>query len=190
MPELTQLIQQRQSTPLLTTPAPSQEQWAQVIAAACTAPDHGKLRPWQFRLIEEQHLDALGTIFVEAKHKSTKEPLTEQQLTRTQDLPKRAPAILAVVAEVIENHKIPVIEQISACAAATQNIQLALLDLGFSCIWRTGEFAFSTTVKSSLGFEAKDEIIGFLYVGTAQKQPPARDPQDIATCFRTWSPQT
>lgn len=191
MPELTQSIQKRQSVPMLASPAPSQEQWAQIIAAGCSAPDHGRLKPWQFRLIEGDALSALGDLFVKAQQLANEQDgveLSEQQMTRTRELPLRAPALLAVVAQITENHKIPVIEQITATAAATQNIQLALMDLGFGCMWRTGHFAFNDTVKHGLGFEAKDEIIGFLYVGTTQKQPPARELQEISTCFHAWTP--
>lgn len=192
MPELIQLIQQRHSTPLLTSPAPSAEHWNQVITAACCAPDHGRLKPWQFRLIEGDGLLALGDLFVNAQQDRCLKAgieLTEQQQTRTRELPQRAPALLVVVAQVTENHKIPVIEQITACAAATQNIQLALMDLGFGCIWRTGEFAFDDTVKQGLGFAPKDEIISFLYVGTPQKQPPTREPQELSSCFEAWPTQ-
>ena len=65
---------------------------------------------------------------------------------------------------------------------------IAIVDLsllGFGSMWRTGEFASHDEVKTGLGFAAKDEIVGFLYVGTPQKQPPARIPQAIDTCFKT-----
>jgi len=191
MAELIQHIQQRQSTPIVTDPAPSLHQWHQVIQTACTAPDHGKLRPWHFRLIEgETSLKHLGDVFAKAQthaYSLKGETPTEQQLQRSRELPLRAPSILVVVAQIIPDHKIPVIEQIAATAAATQNAQLALTDLGFGCIWRTGEFAFSDAVKAALGFQAQDAIIGFLYVGTPSKQPPARTPQPIASCFKAWS---
>lgn len=189
MDNLIEQIKARQSIPLLQSPSPSSDQWREILAAACTAPDHGRLRPWQFRLIEGDDLKALGQLFLKSQKKSAAAQgieLTEQQLSRTQDLPLRAPAILVVVAQIQQDHKIPVIEQIAATAAATQNAQLALSALGFGCMWRTGDFASDTTVKQGLGFEEKDEIIGFLYVGTPQKQPPARAPQDLKSCFQQW----
>ncbi len=180
-------IQQRHSTPLVEQPAPNATEWAQVIQTATTAPDHGRLRPWQFRLIEGDGLSKLGDLFVDAQKRiyaSQNKIMTKQQIERTRCLPSRAPAILVVVAQIQDNHTIPVIEQIAATAAAAQNAQLALMELGYGCMWRTGDFAFYDDVKTGLGFTPKDEIIGFLYVGTPQKQPPVRTPQDIQTCFK------
>ena len=188
MTQLMEQIQQRHSTALLEAPAPTSEEWSDIIQTAITAPDHGRLKPWQFRLIQGEGLKSLGELFSQAQQKSAaqnQQELTEQQLERTRSLPSRAPAILVVVAKIQENHKIPVIEQITASAAAAQNTQLALMSLGYGCMWRTGDFAFDNNVKHGLGFEAKDEIIGFLYVGTPTKQPQQRTPQDITTCFET-----
>ncbi len=189
MPEMIELIQSRVSTPLLAAPAPTIEEWHHIISTGCSAPDHGKLKPWQYRLIEGPALKSFGEVLVQAQTKTLaddgKAP-TEQQIDRTKSLPLRAPAILAVVAQLQEDHKIPVIEQISACAAATQNIQLALHSLGYGCIWRTGDFAYMDEVKKALGFLAKDEIIGFLYVGTPEKKPAARTLQSIESCFSQW----
>ena len=189
MADLIELIQSRQSTPLLKAPSPSEQEWQRVIETACCAPDHGRLRPWQFRLIEGDNLKKLGEVFITAQTKALADEgqlPTEQQINRTKGLPLRAPAILAVVATLQEEHKIPVIEQISAVAAATQNIQLALHSLGYGCIWRTGDFAFYDDVKKSLGFEASDEIIGFLYVGTPEKAPATRTLQPLESCFQHW----
>jgi len=187
MTSLIEKIQQRQSTPLLAAPAPSQAEWAQIIQTATTAPDHGRLQPWQFRLIEGEGLNKLGDLFVEVQKQqcaSKGAELTQQQSERTRGLPSRAPAILLVVAKIQENHKIPVVEQISATAAAAQNAQLALMELGYGCMWRTGDFAFYDGIKTGLGFASHDEIIGFLYVGTPQKKCPARIPQENQTCFK------
>lgn len=186
-----EFIKSRQSTPMLTTPGPSPKEWEQVIAAATTAPDHGRLQPWQFRLITGEGLKQLGDIMAHAQEQRSHHngnPVTEQQLTRTRELPLRAPAILVTVAQILENHKIPVVEQVAAVACATQNAQLALHDLGYGCMWRTGEFAACDSVKDALGFEPKDEILAFLYVGTQQKAPPERTPQALNDCFQHWPP--
>lgn len=187
MTSLIESLQQRQSIALVSAPAPSPQEWDQVIQAATAAPDHGRLRPWQFRLIDGDGLNALGQLFLKAyKNNAATHNITlsQEQLERTKGLPHRAPAILLVVAQVQTQHKIPIVEQVNATAAAAQNIQLALMDLGYGCMWRTGDFAFYDEVKTGLGFASHDEIVGFLYVGTPQKQPAPRQPQDIKSCFQ------
>jgi nitroreductase len=54
-----------------------------------------------------------------------------------------------------------------AAGSATQNILLALHALGFAAAWKTGEAAYDTEVKKSLGLAADDHIIGFVYAGGA-----------------------
>ena len=182
------LIQNRQSIPLLTTPIPTAAEWAHVLAAAATAPDHGRLKPWRFFLVEGEARNQLGSVFLEVAetNAASNTSLTDQQRERTRNLPLRAPCILTVATKILHNHKIPVTEQISATAAATQNIQLALASLGYGCMWRTGDFAYQPKVKQAFGLEDTDEIIGFLYVGTPEKMPPPRTPQDLTSCFSHW----
>jgi len=80
-----------------------------------------------------------------------------------------------------KGHRIPECEQIAAAAAATQNIMLAAHALGYGAMWKTGEPAYDASVKTALGLNADDEIMGFLYLGTnaggsaPHPRPAARD---------------
>ena len=79
------------------------------------------------------------------------------------------------------------IEQILAAGAAAQNVMLAALALGFNSMWKTGAPAYDAFVKTSLGLEAEDQIIGFLYIGTrAGGSSPIPRPQviDFVTTWR------
>ena len=93
--------------------------------------------------------------------------------------PLRAPMVLVAVAEVVEGHRVPVLEQIVATGAAVQNIMVAAHALGVGAMWRTGSLASSRIVKEGLGFADKDEIVGFIYLGTpcgSIKMVPADTP--------------
>ena len=80
-----------------------------------------------------------------------------------------------------KGHRIPECEQIAAAAAATQNIMLAAHALGYGAMWKTGEPAYDPRIKTALGLNADDEIMGFLYLGTntgsgsPAPRPAARD---------------
>jgi len=58
---------------------------------------------------------------------------------------------------------------------------LAAHALGYGAMWKTGEPAYDPSVKTALGLNADDEIMGFLYLGTnvgassTQPRPAARD---------------
>jgi nitroreductase len=86
----------------------------------------------------------------------------------------RAPLIVVVAARCQAGVKIPVLEQVLACAAAAHAIMLAALALGFSSMWKTGAAAYDAVVKEGLGLEAGDSIVGFMYLGTesAPQGPP------------------
>ena len=93
--------------------------------------------------------------------------------------------MIVAVAEIQEHPKVPPVEQITGTAAAIQNMSVAIYALGYSSIWRTGKAAFNEGVKKSLGFSAKDEIVGFLYVGTptVQREVPENKVEDY---FKEW----
>ena len=82
--------------------------------------------------------------------------------------------------------KIPVIEQILAAGAAAQNIMLAAQSLGFNSMWKTGGPAYDEQVKTALGLEAKDAIVGFMYLGTDASKPDAAPRPAYRDLVRLW----
>jgi nitroreductase len=151
----------RTASPRLTDPAPAGEQLEKILKAGLRAPDHGMLRPWRFLLVEGDDRQKLGQLFVDVM-----QPADEEKRTKLLSAPLRAPLVIICVATVRDNPKIPAVEQIGSMAAAIQNMSVAIHALGFGSIWRTGPPSQSNAVKRALGFADKDEIVGFLYVGT------------------------
>jgi hypothetical protein len=39
-------------------------------------------------------------------------------------------------------------------------------------MWRTGDPAYDASLKTALGLEAADAIVGFIYLGTHRGDPP------------------
>jgi nitroreductase len=79
----------------------------------------------------------------------------------------RAPTIVVVAARTTAPSKVPAIERIVAVGAAVQNMFLAAHALGLGAMWKTGDAAYDDKVKTALGLEASDQIVAFLYLGTA-----------------------
>lgn len=155
----------RASPLALSEPAPDAAALALILRAAARAPDHGKLRPWRFIVVDGAARNALGDVLAGAL--SRREPdLPESALDKERDKPLRAPVIIVVAAHVREHKKVPAVEQIIATGAAAQNILVAAHALGFGGFWRTGAAAYDDTVKVALGLREGDAIIGFLYLGT------------------------
>jgi nitroreductase len=175
----------RHSAKSLTAPAPDEGALELIFASAAAAPDHGRLRPWRFIVIQASALARFGDLL--ADHLRRAHPSTsEESLQRERQKAQRAPMIVVVAAICSPGGKIPVIEQILAAGAAAQNVMLAALALGFNSMWKTGAPAYDERVKAALGLEEKDAIVGFMYLGTETAQPDAVSRPDWHDLVRHW----
>lgn len=149
---------------------------SKILDAGLRAADHGRLRPWKFLVIRGAARAKLGEVMAEALRRRDA-AAAETLVKAEQDKPMRAPLIVVVAASVRTGHKIPVIEQVEAAAAAAQNMLVAAHSIGLGGFWRTGAPAYDAHVKSALGLKGEDEIVGLLYFGriTAPGLPKAPD---------------
>jgi nitroreductase len=162
--ELFEALNSRSTAKAYGDQAPTREHLAQVLQAAVRAPDHGRLRPWRFMLVEGDQRRKFGELLAASARRRIP-GLSDGDLQRERDKAMRAPTIIITICRVAPSTKVPAIEQILAAGAATQNILLALHALGYAAAWKTGEGAYDPEVKAALGLHADDHLIGFVYVG-------------------------
>ena len=168
-----ELLRTRFSALKLGEPAPSAGAVQAILESAARAPDHGRLQPWRLILIEGDARLAFGEILVEAL--SGRNPLADEQaLAREREKALRAPLIIVVATRCDRSAKIPIIEQVVSAGCAAHSIMLAASAQGLGAMWRTGEPAYDDAVKSALGIESDDLIVGFIYVGTGIGGPGTR----------------
>lgn len=167
MSETLQSLLQRVSTPanLLREPAPGPEQLSTILQAAVAAPDHAGLRPWRFIVIQGDARKRLGEVFV-AGALQDNPGLPEAEQNAIREKPLRAPMIVAVVAAIKPNPKVPVREQLLSAGAAAHTILLAANALGYGSIWLTGRFAEDPYVYKELGLKEGEQIVAFVHLGT------------------------
>lgn len=172
--DVLEAILTRRSPGKLGDPGPNNEQLTRILEAAVHAPDHGRLSPWRFAVLRDARrqllADALGELLTR-KHAD----VTADMLATEKAKAFRAPVIVAVAAHTVSGHKVPEVEQLLAVGAAVQNMLLAAAALGFGALWKTGAAAYDADVKSALGFSANDQIVGFIYLGTAQSPAKPRE---------------
>jgi len=156
-------------------PGPSPEQLGLILEAGAAAPDHGKLRPWRFLVVEGDGRARLGELFVEALLKVEPEA-PAQAVDKQRTAATRVPLVIVVVARIdMSQGKIPEIERVASAAAAAQNMLLAAHALGFAGKWSTGRNAYDPMIKAGLGLAPADHIVGYLYLGSydvAQEPSP------------------
>lgn len=157
-----------------------------MLRAAMRAPDHGRLRPWHFIVVDGAARAALGDVLAGALR--LRDPdLTETALAKERAKPMRAPLLVVVAARLREHRGVPAIEQIVAAGAAAQNILVAAHALGFGGFWRTGAAAYDERVKHALGLRAVDAIVGFLYLGTPSAATAPAASSDGASHVSHWT---
>ena len=135
-----------------------------LLSAAVQAPNHYKVRPWQFVVLTGKGRERLGEVMATSFQAKFPE-LPSEALDKERHKPLRAPLVIAVAVEKPGEPKVNEIENICAASAACQNILLAAHALGLGAIWRTGETARDVEIKKFLGFAPDQHLIGFLYIG-------------------------
>lgn len=166
-------IDTRSSSLKLSAPGPTREHLERIMLAGARAPDHGKLAPWRFVVLEGAARETLANAMAESLRDKYPDA-NASQLAAERDKPLRAPTIIVVAAQLTRAHKVPEHEQEHAVAGAVQNMFLAAHALGYGVMWKTGAAARSPQVRQALGLGAEDVIVAFLYLGTNATPGPIR----------------
>jgi nitroreductase len=164
------------SAKAMTEPGPSKKQLAEILKAGARAPDHGKLFPWRFLVIEDKGRSRAGDILAEVMEA---EGERAKQVEEERERFLRAPVVVAVISAAREQHKIPVWEQELSAGAVCQNMLIAATASGFVAQWVTEWYAYHPVVKQRLGLTAGERIAGFIYIGTAKDELEERPRPDM-----------
>jgi len=175
-----ELLLQRQSMPSLTTPAPSQPELEQILAAGMRVPDHACLQPWRFTVVSDDGLQRLSDLFVQSSDSQS------ANLEKVAKMPFRAPMIIVVSTEFAQHEKVPHQEQLIAAGCSAHAMQMAAVALGYGAMWRTGNLAYNTKVKQGLAVKEDDEIVGFLYIGTPCREQVLKAPKPFDNKVTYW----
>jgi nitroreductase len=183
---VTEILLSRASVKMLGEPGPSDADLRLIFEAAVRAPDHGKLRPWQFFLVRGDARLKLSELFAEAARR--RDPnATEDQIEKEREKPLRAPLMIVVVAKTVIGHKVPPFEQALYAGAAAMNILNAVHALGFAAKWVTGANCYDPDFRSDFGLDPNDQLIGFIHVGTPLENSKAPERPDPAGFVVEWS---
>ena len=159
----------RRSTGRLVAPAPTDDALRTILRAAAAAPDHERLRPFRFTVLEGQAKAGFGEVLAAAYDARCAsagiEPVPAKREKERTKL-GRAPLVLVVSAVRQASAVVPWEEQRAAAAAAAQNACLAATALGYGSMWRTGDPSYDANVKAALGLSEPDAIVAWIYLGS------------------------
>jgi nitroreductase len=182
MPDAIDLLKTRRSVkPMeMTAPGPSTAQIDTLLTVASRVPDHGKLTPWRFIVIEGDARRRAGDKFA-AIFQADRPDATPDQIEFERNRLARAPLVIAVVSRAAPHAKIPEWEQLMSAGAATMNLVTAAHALGFAANWITEWYAYDRRTLEALGLEPHEKIAGFVHIGTPARPPEDRDRPPLAT---------
>jgi nitroreductase len=166
----------------MNAPGPDAGQLQAILAAAARVPDHGKLNPWRFVVIEDRAALADGLMAAYLAAKPDAGRLEREAVTQ---FATQAPCLVVVIASPKPSH-IPVWEQELSVGAACQNLLLAAHALGFVGNWLTGWAAYDPAVVALLGGAAPERIAGFFFFGDQAKPLEERPRPELSAVINHW----
>lgn len=179
--DMLQHLDHRRSTPsrLLSEPGPDAEQIRRMLAAAVRVPDHGRLQPWRFILVQGVNRQRLGEALAHRtveRNPDAAAAVVEKDRARF----NHAPLVIAVIARLTPGHKVPEQEQLLSGGAVCLTLLQAADALGFGAQWLTGWAAYDAVVADTLGLSENEKVLGFIHVGTASERVAERERPDPA----------
>jgi len=169
----------RRSRPAKTLdlPVPSRAELGPILTAAARSPDHGKLEPWRFVVLERGAMARLSALVAETGARSDKTP---EEIAKAQSQFDDAHLAVAVIEITKPSEKIPEIEMTYSAGAVCLALLNAALASGWGANWLSG------WPSHNRAFVTSDErIAGFIHIGTERHTPPERPRPDLNT-ITTW----
>jgi nitroreductase len=177
-PELIDAIRSRRSLGKCTDEVPDVALIRELLEAATWAPNHKQTEPWRFVVLTGDARKELGDAMGRAAARDIEDPdAAKAAYEKAVNKPLRAPYVVAVYA--VPNPIVPEVEEIAATAAAVQNMLLAAHALGLAAMWRTGALVFSPEVREFLQMPEVSHMLGTVYIGCPNMEPPVRQRRSI-----------
>ena len=171
----------------LTDPGPDNATLLRMLRSAVRVPDHGKREPWRFLRITGEARHALGEALV-ARTRERDPNAGDAVIDKERHRFAHAPVIVAVIARLGPDEKIPESERFSSASCVCFALLQAAQDCGFGAQWLTGWAAYDPAILRMLGLAGHERIIGFIHIGTPKLQAPERERPDPDDLLTDWAP--
>lgn len=187
-PAVLDFLLSRRSRPAktLVAPGPTRTELRPLLSAAARSPDHGKLEPWRFIVLERGAMVRLADIAGARGAALGKSP---EDIAKGQS--QFAQGILAVAVIEVQrpSDKVPAIEQSYSAGAVCLALLNAALASGWGANWLTGWPAHDRGFcEAALGLAAHERVAGFIHIATEGATPPER-PRPALDAITEWVAQ-
>lgn len=184
-PETLAFLLTRRSRPARTLglPVPDRAALTRLLTAAVRVPDHGKLTPWRFIVLEKAALARLAALVPE---RAAALAIDAEKAAKTVAQYRDADLVVVVVAAPRPSDKIPQIEQTYSAGAVCLTLLNAALAAGWGANWLSGwpihDRAF---LRDGLGLAESESVAGLIHVGT-EIAPSSDRPRPDPMALTTW----
>ena len=181
-PEVLRFLAARRSAPAVTLgePAPSPAELADLLRLATHVPDHGKLAPWRFVVLEGEG-KARFAARLEALAQSHGDPTAAAKLAKL----KIPPLCVAVISSP-RPAAIPEWEQRLSAGAVCTTLLYSALAMGYGANWITDWYAYDPEANAILGLGPEEKVAGFVLLGTPREPPLERERPDLTPLVTRW----
>jgi nitroreductase len=182
-PEVLEFLANRRSASAmnLAAPGPDGAQLDLLLRLAARVPDHGKLAPWRFVVLEG---DAKSRFVARLEAVASARADGENLVGKLGKL--RVPPLTVAVISAPVSGKIPLWEQQLSVAAVCLNLCHAAQAMGFGANWITDWYAYDAEAVQVLGLRGDEQIAGFIHIGTASEAPLERVRPDVRALTTRW----
>ncbi|KPF78840.1 nitroreductase [alpha proteobacterium AAP81b] len=166
----------------MVAPGPDAAQLTAILVAAARVPDHGKLAPWRFVVIDDR---AAFADLLDSAYRAQKPDPGRLELEANAAFAAQAPCLVVVLSRVDPVSHIPAWEQQLSAGAAIMQLLNAAHAAGFVGNWLTGWAAYSDAVIAALG-QPGDRIVGFVFLGSQSRALDERPRPELAAVVSHW----
>jgi len=182
-PEVLAFLGRRRSASAvtLTAPGPGPEDLALLLRLATRAPDHGKLAPWRFIVLEGESKDRFAAR-LEALALGRDDQTAAAKLAKL----KIPPLAIAVISAPKPGTAIPEWEQRLSAGAVCATLLQAALAMGYGANWITDWYAYDAQATAILGLTGDEKVAAFMLIGTPREPPLERERPDVGALVQRW----
>lgn len=183
-------LDRRRSLPpmQLGAPGPDEPTLLRLLQSAVRVPDHGKRVPFRLVMLRGEARHAFGERL--ALRRLALEPgAGEAAIEKDRARFSHAPLVITVIARLGPDEKIPAQERLLSAGCVCFGLLHAAHALGFAGVWLTGWAAYDTEVARWLGLGEDEHVVGFIHIGTPQRDTPERDRPDPLALLSEWRPE-
>ena len=170
----------RRSRPAKTlrAPVPDRAELEVILTAAARTPDHGKLEPWRFIVLEKPALARLANLVpTRAAALGVPDDKADKAVAQYRD----ADLAIAVIDAPVPTDKFPRVEQTYSAGAVCLSLLNAALASGWGANWLSGWASHDPEFcRIGLGLADDERVAGLIHIGTETNAPPERPRPDLS----------